>query len=299
MDWDDFKFFTAVAHSGSVRAAAQQLGVHASTVTRRIDQFENRLGVHLFNRSSRGLTITPEGAEVIQRVERIAEELGDIETQLKGRDQRLEGRVRVALPDLVAVSFLLGELAQFNADYPGVEVELMPSYQGLDVSRREADVAIRATNDPPEALIGRPLSRFAVAAYGSRSYVDAHGVLADPRQAVWVDWATRGPTTDFFIAQREENFPGSIVHNRCDNAIMHLAAVKADLGLAILPCALADREDDLVRLPQMAPKLGPMIWLLTHPELRSTQRVQVLMEFIRSAFAKHGNALLGVDTTNA
>jgi len=106
LDWDDFKYFTAVAAEGSVRGAATRLGVHASTVTRRLDQFERRLGVTLFNRSQQGLTITPEGAGVIERVDRIAEELGDIERFLVGKDQSLAGRVRITLPDVIAVSFL-------------------------------------------------------------------------------------------------------------------------------------------------------------------------------------------------
>ena len=202
--------------------------------------------------------------------------------------------MRVALPDVIAVSFLLRELGEFNADYPSIEVELIPSYQGLDVTRRQADIAIRATNNPPDSLIGRPLSRFAVAAYGSKHYVEAHDIVKDPSNATWIDWATPGPITDFFRVLREENFPSATVYNRCDNAIMHLAAVRADMGLAILPCVLADQDADLVRLPQLQPALGPMVWLLTHAELRSTRRVQVLMEFIRAAFDKHNDLLLGV-----
>jgi DNA-binding transcriptional LysR family regulator len=248
----------------------------------------------LFNRSPRGLTITPEGAEVIERVEKIAAELGDIETQLRGRDQRLEGRVRVALPDMFAVSFLLAGLANFNLEYPGIEIELIHSYHDLDITRREADIAIRPTNNPPENLIGRPLLRFAVAAYGSKRYVTEHDCLVDTSTANWIDWASPGPVPDFVAGLRIDRFGQGSVTIRCDNPLVHHAAVRADLGLAILPCVLADQDKNLVRLPQMEPTPGPMIWLLTHPELRSTQRVHVLSEFIRGEFSKHADQLLGV-----
>jgi len=294
MDWDDFKYFTAVANTGSVRAAAQQLSVHASTVTRRIDQFEQRLGVHLFNRSPRGLTITPEGAEVIQRVDKVADELGDIETQLRGRDERLVGHVRLTLPDVLAQSVLLAELGRFNDDYPGIEIELLVDEQGLDMVRREADIAISPTNNPPDSLIGRPMTRFAVAAYGSNRYIAEHELDVDASSAKWIEAGTPGPVADFARGLREDRYPGSKVYLRCDSAMMQHAAVRAKLGLAILPCVLGDQDSDLTRLRQIEPTPGPMIWLLTHPDLRSAQRVHVLIEFIRGVFSDNNDLLMGV-----
>ena len=105
MDWDDYKYFSALAATRSVRAAAEQLGVNPSTVSRRLEHFEQRLGVQLFTRSQRGLTITPEGAEVIARVNEIAADLGNIEGKLVGQDQRLSGLVRVVIPEVIALSY--------------------------------------------------------------------------------------------------------------------------------------------------------------------------------------------------
>ena len=110
MDWDDYKYFTALSSTLSVRAAADSLGVNASTVSRRLDLFERRLGVTLFTRSARGLVITPEGAEVVARVESVAQNLGDIEGHLIGRDKKLSGTVRVIIPEVLALSLLIQEL---------------------------------------------------------------------------------------------------------------------------------------------------------------------------------------------
>ena len=111
MDWDDFRFFSKLAHTRSVRAAAAVLAVNPSTVTRRLEQLEERLGVRLFTRSHSGLTITAEGAEVVEQLDRVAIELEEIERRLRGRDSDLQGNVRITMPDVFAVSLLMETFA--------------------------------------------------------------------------------------------------------------------------------------------------------------------------------------------
>ena len=123
MDWDDVKYFSVVARTGSVRAAANELGVAASTVTRRLDHLEQRLGVVLLNRTPRGLSLTAAGDEVVAQVSQVESQLGQIELQLKGKDQRLAGTVRLAIPDAIAVSFLMEDLVRFNEQYPEIEIK--------------------------------------------------------------------------------------------------------------------------------------------------------------------------------
>ena len=193
MDWDDYKYFSALAATRSVRAAAEQLDVNPSTVSRRLDQFEQRLGVQLFTRSQRGLTITPEGAEVIARVNAIASDLGNIEGKLIGQDQRLSGLVRVVIPEVIALSLLVKELARFQTLYPDIEISMVPGHQRPNINIREADVLIAATDHPAENLVGRSLSPIAIAAYGSQELVDRDirlGVLPGGEDNVWVDYLT-------------------------------------------------------------------------------------------------------------
>jgi DNA-binding transcriptional LysR family regulator len=293
VNWDDFRYFSAIARTGSVRGAAEQLGVNASTVTRRLDGLEQRLGVMLFTRSQQGLKITTEGAEVVQKVDAVGEQLRDIQTTLRGRDQRLEGRIRVAVPDVLAVNFLLADLAPFTERYPGIELELMPGYQNLDISAGETDIAIRATDSPPEDMVGRPLNKLALAAYGSKQFVADHQVLVELEGQAWIDWATEGEVMTLYAGLREQYFPGVHVHIRCDQVFMQHACIRANMGLGILPCYVGDNDDALLRLPHMPAQAGPTIWLLTHPDLRGAKRVQVFMEFVREVFTRRENELIG------
>lgn len=294
MDWDDFRFFSAVARNGSVRGAAQQLAVNPSTVTRRLDALETQLGVLLFTRSQKGLQITPEGAEVVQRIDQVGAQLHDIEAQLKGRDQRLEGRIRVAVPDVLAVHFLLADLAPFTEQYPGIELELIPGYQSLDIAQGEADVAIRATEAPPEDMVGRVLTNVAVAAYGSKKFVAEHQVLVDYHGASWVDWAASGEVMTLYAMLRDEFFAGVHVHIRCDQVLVQHAVIRQHMGLGILPCVLGDGDAELMRLPHMPVQTGPTLWLLTHPDLRGARRLQVFIEFVRDIFARREAELSGI-----
>ncbi len=294
MLWDDFRYFAALARTGSVRGAADALGVNPSTVTRRLDALEANLGVLLFTRSPKGLQITPEGAQVVERVEQVGLQLRDIESELKGRDQRLEGRIRLAVPDVLAVSFLLADLAPFTEQYPGIELQIMPGYQNLDLRTGETDVAIRATESPPEDMVGRPLSRIALAAYGSRKYVAEHEVLVDMSNAAWIDWARQGEVMSLYREQQQAYFQDVRIHVRCDQIFMQHACIRAHMGLGILPCLVGEPDETLMRLPHMPVHAGPNLWLLTHPDLRSARRVLLLMEFIRDVFAQRQHEL--VDT---
>ena len=293
MMWDDFRYFAALARTGSVRGAAQLLGVNPSTVTRRLDALETDLGVLLFTRSATGLRITQEGAQIVEPVARVDTQLRDIETQLKGLDQRLQGQLRVAMPDVLAVDFLLADLAPFTEQYPGIDLHIMPGYQNLDLRLGETDVVIRATESPPQDMIGRALTRVALAAYGSRRYVAEHEVLADSSNAAWIDWARDGEVMALYREQQQAYFPDVRVHVRCDQIFMQHACIRAHMGIGILPCFVGEQDDLLMRLPHMPVNTGPNLWLLTHPDLRGSRRVAVFMEFIREVFTRREQELLG------
>ena len=291
--WDDYRYFLVLARTGSVRGAAQQLGVNASTVTRRLDALEQNLGVLLFTRSAKGLRITPEGAEVVERIDQVGLQLRDIESELKGRNQRLEGQIRVAMPDVLAVNFLLADLAPFTVQYPGIDLQIMPGYQNLNLRTGETDVAIRATENPPEDMVGRPLSRIALAAYGSRRYIAEHEVMVDSTNAAWIDWARDGEVMALYRQLQETHFPTVRAHVRCDQIFMQHACIRAHMGIGILPCFVGESDDTLMRLPHMPVHAGPNLWLLTHPDLRSARRVTVFMEYIRDVFAHREQELVG------
>lgn len=291
-DWDEYRYFLALARTESVRGAADVLQVNPSTVTRRLEQLEQRLGVVLFTRASAGLRMTDAGRGIVASVTDAGEQLLAVDRRLEGQDQRLEGRVRLALPDVLASNFVLTDLTDFVGEYPQIDLELVPGYQNLPVGDGGVDLAIRATESPPEHLIGRGLTRFALAVYGSKDYLQDRMPGAHGRGMAWIEWAQKGEVMDLYRELRQTYFPEAEVHIRCDHIHMHHAAVRAGLGLAVLPCFLADEDDSLQRLPDMPLRAGPTLWMLLHPDARSVRRLQLLMEVLRDVFAQRSAKLL-------
>jgi len=302
MNWDDFRYFAAVARAGSVRGAAGELQVNPSTVTRRLEALESRLGVSLFLRTNAGLQITAEGADVAQQIDALGEQLSQLDAQLQGLNQRLAGKIRLAVPDVLAVGFVLADLAQFCAQHDEIELEIIPVHGNLDIANADVDVAVLATETPPDSMIGRPLYQVAVAAYGSRKYIAEHNAL-DPspgegQSLAWIDWAARGEVMSFYASLRQRYFAQSRVRIRCDQVFMQQTCIRVHMGVGLLPCFLSsDQElwpesEQLLRLPQMPVQKSPTLWLLTHPELRNARRVQLLVSFLRDIFSTRRQALL-------
>jgi len=157
MDWNDVRLFLALARGGSVRAASSEAGVSHSTVARRIETFEKRLGVRLFDRLPSGYALTRAGEDALPVAKLVEEEMEGLRRRLTGRDQQLSGRIRLTAADFLATHFLMPALAEFAKRYPHIEFEIISTYVSLDLDKREADVALRFTNDPPGHLVGRCL----------------------------------------------------------------------------------------------------------------------------------------------
>ncbi|MFZ1492805.1 MAG: LysR family transcriptional regulator, partial [Candidatus Competibacter denitrificans] len=155
MDWDDYRYFLAIEQAGSVLAAAKRLGVNHTTVLRRIASLEKRLGVRLFERLRTGYTPTAAGEELREVIGRVQQMLINAEHQLAGKDLQLSGIVRIATTDTLSSSLLLPHLGAFRRLHPRIQLQVVSSHQMVNLTHREADVAIRATNHPPDNLLGR------------------------------------------------------------------------------------------------------------------------------------------------
>ena len=296
MDWDNFRLLSSLARTGTVRGTAAEMGVNASTVTRRLDQLEQELDTRLFIRSQQGLFITEEAAQLVTQIDGVGHTLKDIEAGLRGQNSRLAGKIRFAVPDVFAVSFLLQELADFTEQYPDIDLEIIPGYQDLNLAVGETDVALRATEAPPESMVGRPLTKTSLAVYASRQFLAKHGIDAGAEsfeQIPWIDWAAKGEVMALYERLRRDYFPDAHVHIRCDQIQMQYAAVSAHMGLAILPVFLAAADPQLVQIEHMPTQAGPTLWLLTHPNLRNTRRIQLFMNFVREIFERHQPVLSG------
>ncbi len=292
-NWDDYRFFVTLVQSGSVRASADRLGVNASTVTRRLDGLENRLGVKLFVRSHAGLELTGDGSELYARLAPVAADLGDLEAALVGRGDEIAGTIRLTLPDVLAI-VLIPELSAFAAEHPAVRLEFIPNYRELDLDRGEADMAIRVTDQPPESLIARQLGESRLGVYGARSYLAEHDPFGSPETAAWIESGLETIRAPGFKSRHFARVPAGV---RCNSVLLQQAAVAAGMGITLLPCAVGDADHRLVRLGELEALEAQPIWLLFHPDLRGAPRIRSLSTYLQSVFSRLESRLLGAPDT--
>ena len=172
ISWDDFRVVVAIADTGAIRAAAKRLGISHATVSRHLKDLETRLKVRLFDRMSEGYVATAAGKDVVQTAQRMDDEAKILSRRIVGRDRALEGAVRITVPAFLAETLLISPIAEFRSLYPRVELQVIASYEHLNLSKREADVAVRIHDKPPETLIGYRLADIAFAVYGVKHYAD-------------------------------------------------------------------------------------------------------------------------------
>lgn len=281
-NWDDLRVFLAVARAGSLSGAARSLGVNHSTVFRRIAGFEETLGVRLFDRLPTGYALTPAGEETLGIVERIEADVTTLDRTVTGQDLRLSGTVRITAIDMLAFWLLPDHLRRFRATHPGIEVEIVVGNEALNLSRRETDIALRIGNSPPETLIGRRVGTLQFAIYGAPDYCAAHSG-ADLAQHDWIGFDNaHAPLT----RQLEMLLPGIRPAVRSNSVACAVRLAKAGLGLALLPCAIAELKPDLIRVAEPSESFGLDLWLLTHEDLRHTARIRAVMDFLTPALGE-------------
>jgi len=275
MNWDDLRLFLAAAEAGSMRAAAKALRVSHTTVSRRIEALEQDFDTRLFDRRSDGFDLTPAGLALLPVAQTMESNLLGVERQVHGADKELAGPLVVTLPDMFAMYLMGPILFEFMEAYPDIELEVNESWTVFDLSRREADVAIRFTDAPPDHLIGRELGVFHQAAYGMPAYIDEHRPLAQSTAAKWVGWGDEAHRTKWVAASPFPQFP---TVGRFDDVPMQVSAMKAGLGLGLIPCFVGDAVPEFQRVSPPTPRMG--VWLLSHSDLRTTTRVTTFRRFV-------------------
>ena len=292
-NWDDIRFFLAVARGGSVRAAAEKLNVNHSTVLRRIAQLENELGAHVFDKLPSGYRLTAAGEDILELAERMEVNSTRLKTRVFGRDQSLTGRLRVALPPSLAADLLMPDLAEFSARHPEIELELLTSYVPVNLTKRQADVAIRLVYDRstlPPHLFGAELQEVRRAVYIAPDLLAE--TRARPDTAVkWLLKTEDGAPPDWAQPDGLKTEDRAIVFSELQT---QLSAAKAAMGIAILPCFIGDPEQMLVRVPGGETHAYGILWLLTHGETRKTKRVRLFADYIRRRVAAYAPLLSGI-----
>ena len=278
MQWSDLQFFLAVCERGSIGAAAQALHVNHSTVLRRLAALERSLSVRLFDRQPRGYVLTGHGHELAAGVAGIGDQLDAAQRRVSGADLALEGSVRVTAPDTLVQPLLLPLFAEFRARHPDVRLELVAGSSFLNLSRREADVAVRGSNQPPEHLVGRRVGTLRTALYASRAYLRGRGGKAARESHRWIG---HEPALAHLQSARwmRKNVPDAHVALRVDSLVTMADAVAAGLGVAWLLTPLAEAR----KLQQLEPPpeaFDTRVWVLTHPDLKRVARIKALTDFL-------------------
>jgi len=279
LDWNDLQTFLAVARKGSVLGAAKWLGVNHSTVLRRLGALELAMGQRLFDRLPSGYVPTQQGQALVAQLADLPERIEAAHRRLAGGDLAIEGEIRVTSTDTLAGSLLMPNLAAFRAVHPGVRLQLVLNYGFLNLTQREADVAVRGSNRPPENLVGRPVGRIQTALYASRSYLKSLGRQPDLEQARWIGHDASLAHLESAKWMRKHVADERIVL-RLDNLVAMVDAVAAGFGLGYLLCPLADARRGLVRLEEAPRNLDTTVWVLTHPDLRHVARIKALTDFL-------------------
>jgi DNA-binding transcriptional LysR family regulator len=291
LSWDDFRYVKAIADTRSLGGAATELSVNHSTVFRRLAQIEKGLGSRLFERSRGGYALTPCGEEMVRLAERMGEDIVAFERQVTGHDLRPSGELRVTTNDTALIYLMTGVFAGFRRAYPEISLDVVVANQALNLSKRDADVAIRATDRPPETLIGRRAASiawavFAAAAKAPRSF-DPH---SDGRDADWIGFGDN--LANLKAAKWLKEHAGRIVYRI--NTVLGLAeAIAAGMGYGLLPCFIGSATAGLTRLTPPVAEMSDGLWLLTHSDLRQTARVRAFMDFAGGEIAKRRKQLEG------
>lgn len=291
LNWDEFRLVKAIADSRSLVGAAESLGLNHSTVFRRLGAIEATLGAQLFERSRAGYEPTAAGEEMIALAASMSESIIEFERHVAGRDVKPTGELRVTTVDSVAVYLLGPMLARFRGAYPGVHLDVILAAQNLNLSRRDADVAIRATNDPPETLVGRRIGAIRWAVYCG------HQILAELGEEV-VKKASFIGFGDNFSAHVGKRWMERTIGQKRQvwrvNSVLSMAeAIAAGGGAGLLPCFVGDHRADLARFGEPLQELDIDLWILTHPDLRQAARVRAFMDVVGADLVKARKLLEG------
>ena len=278
LNWDDLKYFLAVARTGTLRGGAERIQVNHTTLTRRLSVMEQRVGSRLFDRSKQGLVLTQLGEDLRPHAERVEAEMAAAARAIVGRDAQPSGTVYITLPHGLALTSLMDDFVAFANLYPDISLNMNFTNDIRDLTRREADVSLRVAHEVTDDVVGRKLVQMSQAAYCTRAYADQ---IADnggeglhligwhePEEATTATWI------------KESCYPKATLKHRVSELVSLLAMAAAGLGMAYVACNLGDRHPNLIRAPFQRPLPYRSLWLLLHRDLRNTARVRLFADFL-------------------
>lgn len=284
MNWDDMRFFLALARSGTVSGAGRSLLVKHTTVARRISALEERLGTRLFDHSKGGYVMTQAGEDLHEHAVNMEAQAHAIDRRVFGVDSQLSGPLKLTASYDVLTRLVIPHLSLFNQAYPAIDLELSGSQMLVDLNARQADIALRLTLDPPEYLVGKKVLNLRHGIYGSVRYLEKH---EGPHQLIIYSDEVGLPKW------AQQHYSDGNVAMRVDEVNSMQACVAQGMGLARLPCFIADLDPNLRRLDVALTPSKWGVWILMHVDLKATAKVRACKEFIEDIIVQQKSLVEG------
>jgi len=274
IEWSDLRYVLETVRHGGLSGAARALGVNHATVARRIQAAEQACGAMLFDRLPGGYAPTEAGLEAARTAEAMESASAGLSLSIAARDQRLSGPLTLTAPQLIVERVLAPLLAEFCAAHPDIDLRLLASNETLNLSQRQADVAIRISDAPVDTLVGTRVAEQRAAIYVSHGY--AGQLAASPRPRLdWIRFSHWPGIPD----DLGEAWPERRIALTVDDMVAAIGAVRAGIGATRMPCFLGDTDPALTRLPDVALFAYPGVWVLTHRDLQRVKRIETFMSF--------------------
>lgn len=293
MDWNDIRYFLALSRLGSVRSAGASLGVSHSTVARRVEALEVQLAARLFDRNRDGYTLTVAGAQMVPGAERVEREMSALELEVVGHDERLEGTIRLTCCDEYVSEMMVQELTAFCGAYPGIELAITADSRAFDLSKREADIAVRTLPlgaKPQEHLLGRNVANVFVANYVAVEHAHRLEPEREGARPRWVSFEERKFAEQMIATS---SYPDVPPWGAFSSLGLLMQAARAGLGLAMLPCYVADSDPALRRLRRSDVRHVADLWIVSHPDLRDNKRFRAARDCAAQALQRRAALFRG------
>lgn len=285
MNWDDLRYVLALSKTGTLAKAASRLRVNHSTVGRHVESAESALGVRLFARTKAGYVLTAEGERIVQDLAQVEAAVYRLERGAEAQRSAVDGMVRVTTSETLGCTYIAPLLAGLRELHPRLSVDLVTTGKVLDLSRREADIAVRLVRSQHESLVVRRAALVAYGLYASTGYLDQHPVGGPediPRHPLLTCVAGPKVVDATWFASHAGDTPPALI---CDLTMALIEAAKAGAGVAVLPRYLGDAEPSLRRIPMPDEPTEP-VWVTVHRDLRENVRVRAVLDYLAECFAR-------------
>lgn len=284
LDWDNVRIFLAVARNGRVAGAARRLGVEHTTVSRRLTALEEQVGAPLFHRTLKGYILTTVGEHILETAEAMEHAALSIGAHVRETTGSLSGRVRVGLPPEMASHWLAPRLPKFREMYPDIQLQILVGTRTLDLSRGEADIALRTPRPTETSLVTARVARSSAGLYASRVFIGRKRLrITDAESARGVPLLVFTP--QLHILQHAAWFQDVLAAGKIiletNGTHTLVAAARAALGVAVIPRFIAREYPDLVSVSENVADHD--VWLVTHPDFRRDPKIRATADFLKAA----------------